>query len=118
MKQKLGTPRRDAARFLLPSSVKPDFRLAAFRHSTQSGLATAHHGLPSGSNAAGATAATAVGSVPVFSEFYRDAMQAQANPDKLGMYEQALLDAYSKSPQQYEFEALKTAEKLTKEQVQ
>lgn len=116
MKQKLGTPRsRDAARFLLPSSVKPDFRLAAFRHSTQSGLATAHHGLPSGSNAAGATA---VGSVPVFSEFYRDAMQAQANPDKLGMYEQALLDAYSESPQQYEFEALKTAEKLTKEQVQ
>ena len=113
VKQMLGTHRSsNAARSLLPLSLKSDFRLAAFRHSTQSDLATADHGLPLGSDAA-----TAVGSVPVFSEFYRDAINAQANPDDLGIYEQALLDAYAEEPWQYEFGALKTAEKPTKEQV-
>lgn len=119
VKQMLGTHRSsDAARSLLPLSLKSDFRLAAFRHSTQSDLATADHGLPLGSNAAGAITSTSVGSVPVFSEFYRDAINAQANPDDLGVYEQALLNAYAEETWQYEFEALKTAEKLTKEQVQ
>ena len=117
--QKLGSHSSShAATSPPPPSVMSDFRLAAFRHSTQSGLATADHDVPSGLNAAGATAATAAGSIPVLSEFHRDALTAQASPDMLGLYEQALLHAFKDPLTQSGFRALQPAEKLTKEEVQ
>ena len=109
----------NAARLPMCLPVNADFRLAAFRHGTQSELATADDGSTSGLYAAVPTAFTAVDRVPVMSEFYLDAIVAQASRDRLTTESQALLNAFAfdKHHQQHGTGAFKMAEKLTKQEV-
>ena len=99
----------------VPSSDKPDFRLAAvFGQRPQPGLPAAGPSLPSDSDAAGATA---VGGVAVPSDFYHDAMMTQIDPGSLGAEERALFLMYAldQVPKGFEWPVL---EKLTKQEVQ
>ena len=98
----------------VPSSDEPDFRLAAvFGQRPQPGLPAAGPSLPSGSDAAGATA---VGGVAVPSDFYHDAVMAQIDPGSLRAEERALLYAFGFDDVPKEFECA-VAEKLTKQKV-
>ena len=112
---KFATASRQLRTQKVPSSDKPDFRLAAvFGQRPQPGLPAAGPSLPSGSDAAGATA---VGGVAVPSDFYHDAMMTQIDPGSLGAEERALLYAFGFDSVPKEFECA-VVEKLTKQKVQ